>query len=148
MTRSESQREIMEYNKPLKNFAFSGSTKNGDLTYPIHFFGGNRYMKSDFPWIASQLSRLSVTNKIKVSREYENLYRSGINITESRKSANTYLHEFCEQYGLSKQEVKQVRIEPTQKAQQELFNKLQELKSMSKQKKSILGIADKLGKRK
>lgn len=137
---------IREYNKPLKNFAFSGTTRDGDLTYPIHFFGGNRCMKSDFPWIAYQLSRLPAHLKIEASREYENLYQSGANVTESRKAANTYLHDFCEQHGLSRKEVKQVNSESTPKAKQALFDKLQQLKAMSKPKPSILGIADQLRK--
>lgn len=115
---------------------------------PLVWFSGNRYMKSDLPWIQSQLSRLPIKAKAKASDEYTKIYlskfNSGEGLTSARMAANTFLAEYCNGNGLTREEAALVRSEKDVAAASALFDKLIELKKLSRQKKSILGIADKL----
>lgn len=115
---------------------------------PLVWFSGNRYMKSDLPWVQSQLSRLPLKAKAKASEEYTRIYlnklNSGEGLTAARMAANTFLAEYCNGNGLTREEAALVRNEPDIAKASALFDKLIELKKLSRQKKSILGIADKL----
>lgn len=105
---------------------------------PLVWFSGNRYMKSDLKFIQSQLSRLPLKAKAEASDEYAKIYlnkfNSGEGLTAARMAANTFLAEYCNGNGLTREEAALVRSEPDIAKASALFDKLIELKKLSRQK--------------
>lgn len=68
-----------------------------ELITPLNYFSGNRFMKSDRPWICSQLILLTFEQKKETCEEYREIY-----LKQGRKEANTYLKNYVDGHGSGK----------------------------------------------
>lgn len=113
---------------------FKDMTKE-ELMTPLNYFGGNRFMKSDRPWIVSQLMLLTIEQKKEACAEYREIY-----LKQGRKEANTYLKNYVDSNGSGE------NVNPKAFARgvipDALKARIERIKAGQQDKKTILGIAD------
>ncbi|AUR90872.1 hypothetical protein NVP1151O_31 [Vibrio phage 1.151.O._10N.222.46.B1] len=106
-----------------------------ELITPQNYFGGNRFMKSDRPWIVSQLILLTLEQKKHACEEYREIY-----LRKGRKEANTHLKNYVDSNGSGD------NVNPKTFASGRIPEALQariERIKAGQSKKTILGMADK-----
>lgn len=111
-----------------------GGMSEEELIAPEFYYAGNRYTKSDLPWIKSQLILLDINQKRHVCAEYREIY-----LKQGRKAANTHLKNYADSNGSGE------NVKPSIFAGGKVPEALQariELIKAGQQKKTILGMAE------
>lgn len=112
-----------------------GDMTKEELITPEFYFAGNRFMKSDRPWICSQLILLTFEQKKHVCSEYRDIY-----LKQGRREANTYLKTYVDSHG-SGGNVKASAF-ANGVIPDGLKARIARIKESQKHKTTILGIAD------
>lgn len=68
-----------------------------ELIAPLNYFSGRKGIKSDLPWIKSNLLLLTFEQKKETCEEYREIY-----LKQGRKEANTYLKNYVDAHGSGK----------------------------------------------
>lgn len=112
---------------------YGGMTEE-ELIAPEFYFSGNRFIKSDQPWISSQLILLTLEQKKHACEEYREVY-----LKWGRKEANTYLKNYVDDHG-SGDNVNR-NMFASGRVPEALQARIDRIKAGQKERKTILGIA-------
>lgn len=110
-----------------------GGMSEEELIAPEYYFSGRKGIKSDLPWIKSNLVLLTLEQKKEVCEEYREIY-----LRQGRKEANTYLKSYVDANGCSSN-VKGSMF-ASGRVPDALKARIERIKA-SRNKKSILGMA-------
>ena len=72
---------------------YGGMTEE-ELIAPEYYFSGRKGIRSDLPWIKSQLILLNIDQKRFVCAEYREVY-----LKQGRREANVYLKNYVDEHG-------------------------------------------------
>lgn len=121
---------------------------NSVLRMPINFYRGHREVKGDRDFIASRLGRLSVSNRHLACIGYSRIYGKYFELREYQKArvvAAKYLARFVRQYGITKQEIADIKARESIK--EKIEEMIQRCKDAKKPTGTILGMADEITRR-
>ncbi|EGR2972759.1 hypothetical protein ABVY18_004146 [Vibrio parahaemolyticus] len=100
--------------------------------YPEVWYGGNRYMESDWGFIAKHLACLSEEKQKFVSDVYENIYRHHFNQKKYR-DARLFANKFLQDYTRDNWDVNP-QLEKVENPKQERINQVRQAQKDSKKK--------------